>query len=126
MSASATPITPAVGAPACKTQAQGPGCPPPAGCVPGGPEHGKCCLHLLPPHARECLNLTTDQQKQLTDLEGETKAKRDKILTPAQLQQLKQMQPPQPKGGHGCDAPGGHAPAKVCPSNAPKTPVPTV
>jgi len=89
-------------------------------------EDKPCCLHLIPPHARECLNLTSDQQKQMTDLEGETKAKLHKIMTPEQLQQVKQMRPPQPKGGPGCAAPGGHAPAKVCPSKAPKAPAPTV
>jgi len=66
-----------------------------------------CCLHLLPPHAQEGLKLTTIQQKQVADLEVETKAKLGKILTPDQLQQLKQMRPPSPKAGPGCHAPVG-------------------
>ena len=89
-------------------------------------EHKPCCLHLLPPHAQEGLKLTCDQQKQVADLEVETKAKLHNILTPEQLQQLKQMRPPTPQGVPGCAAHGGHAPAKVCPSKAPKTRVPTV
>jgi Spy/CpxP family protein refolding chaperone len=62
--------------------------------APGG-------FHLLPPRAQEQLNLTTDQQKQVAALEAETKAKLEKILTPAQLQQLKQMRPPRRQGGPG-------------------------
>jgi len=84
-------------------------------------EHKPCCLHLLPPHAQEGLNLTCDQQKQVADLEVETKTKLHKILTPEQLQQLKQMRPPPPQGGPGCC---GHPKAKPGQAAAPKAPAP--
>jgi hypothetical protein len=58
-------------------------------------------FHLLPPLAREQLNLTADQQKQLAGLELEAKAKLEKILTSEQMQQLSQFQPPQRQGAPG-------------------------
>ena len=76
--------------------------PPPAGRGPGG-------FHILPPHAQEQLNLTADQQKQVADLEAAVKAKMETILTPAQLEKLKQLRPPQRpsgKGGGGAEAGG--------------------
>ena len=51
-------------------------------------------FHILPPRAQEQLNLTVDQQKQVADLEAEVKTKMETILTPAQLEKLKQMRPP--------------------------------
>ena len=69
---------------------------------PGGPRG----FHLLPPRAAERLNLTDDQKNQIAALEAETKAKLEKILTPAQLDQLKIMRPPMPPGGPG-RGPGG-------------------
>jgi hypothetical protein len=80
--------------------AQPPAGPPRDG---GGPGHGG--FHMLPPHARELLKLTDDQQKQITALEAEVKEKMEKILTPGQLEQLKKMRPPHPGGG-GPGAPG--------------------
>ena len=83
--------------------------PPPGG--PGGPG-----LRLLPRGAQETLKLTADQQKQVADLEADVKAKLEKILTPEQLEQLKQIRPPQgqrgpgaPQGGPGAQqgGPGG-------------------
>ena len=67
--------------------------PPPAGQCEhhGGP-------HLLPPGAVQALNLTEDQKKQIADLEADVKSKMKNILTPEQLEQLKQMHP---KGGGG-------------------------
>lgn len=85
------------------TLAQDPGGAPPPG---GGPGPGHGGVHVLPPHAQEQLNLTADQQKQLADLEAEVKAKLETILTPAQLEQLKQMKPPQHKGGTGGSSAG--------------------
>ena len=61
---------------------------------PGGPG-GQGGLHLLPPRAQEHLSLTAEQQKQVEALEAEVKTKIEKILTPEQLKQLKQMRPPQ-------------------------------
>jgi len=84
--------------------------------LPGGPGSGKAAQggsgagsadgsqagtggpRLLPGGAREKLKLTAEQQKQLADLEGELKSRIEKILTPEQLQQLKQMRPPQREG----------------------------
>ena len=73
---------------------------------PGGPG-GHRGFHLLPPRAQEQLNLTADQQKQVAALEAEVKAKLEKILTPEQLTQLKQMRPPPRQGGPGGGGPGG-------------------
>jgi hypothetical protein len=55
----------------------------------------------------EHLNLTADQKKQLADLEAEVKAKVEKILTPEQLEKLKQMRPPMRPGGGMGRGPGG-------------------
>ena len=98
--------------------------PPPA----GGPGRGPGGFHILPPRAQEQLNLTADQQKQLKDLEAEIKGKIETILTPAQMDQLKQMRPPQRSGGAPGGGPGGpqsgsaSAPAKqphLPPDNGP-------
>ena len=90
--------------------------PPPA----GGPGRGPGGFHILPPRAQEQLNLTADQQKQLKDLEAEIKGKIETILTPAQMDQLKQMRPPRfrgaPNGG-----PGGPQ-SGLAPSNQPHLP----
>ncbi len=70
---------------------------------------------MLPPPVVEQLKLTGEQLKQVAALETEVKAKVEKILTPAQLEQLKQLGPPRfqgnrnmggPEGGGG---PGGNA-----------------
>jgi len=73
---------------------------------PGGPD-GQGGFHILPPRAQSQLNLSADQQKQLADLETETKAKLETIVTPEQMQQLKQLRPPQPQGGRRGGGPGG-------------------
>ena len=65
----------------------------------GGGPRGPRGFHILPPRAQEVLKLTADQQKQIADLETEVKAKLEKILTPEQMQQLKQMHPPRRQGG---------------------------
>ena len=83
----------------------GPGGPGEFGGPPGGPggEMGgpQAGFHLLPPRAMEQLNLTAEQQKKLTALEAEVKAKLEKILTAEQMQQLRQFRPPQRMGGPG-------------------------
>ena len=90
--------------------AQDAGTPPPAPPATGGPgagpRQGPGGFHLLSPRAQDQLKLTADQKKQVADLEVEVKAKLDKILTPEQQQQLKQMRPPHPPGPGGL-APGG-------------------
>ena len=60
---------------------------------------GRGGFHLLPPRAAEMLKLTDDQKTQLAALEAETKAKLEKILTPAQMTKLKNMRPPMRPGG---------------------------
>lgn len=95
-------ITLAVGLMATIGHAQDAGSPPPEG---GGPGHKPGGFHILPPRAAEQLNLTEDQKKQLADLEADVKAKIEQILTPDQLEKLKQMHPPRRPGGPG---EGGH------------------
>ncbi len=56
-------------------------------------------FHLLPPRAQDQLKLTDDQKTQIAALEADTKAKLEKILTPEQMQQLKNMRPPMRQGG---------------------------
>jgi len=59
-------------------------------------------FHLFPPHAQEKLNLNSDQQKQVSALEIDVKAKLGVILTAEQIQQLGQMHPPHGPGAiHG-------------------------
>lgn len=74
----------------------------------GGPA-GQHRFHLLPPRAAERLNLTDAQKKQIATLEAETKAKLEKILTPEQMERLKNMRPPMmSRGGPGMHrGPGG-------------------
>jgi len=80
--------------------------PPPQGAAQGNPQQRPGGPRLLPPGAQEFLQLTAEQQKQVADLEAEVKAKLEKILTPEQLEKMKQMRPPQRPGGPGA-APGG-------------------
>lgn len=93
--------------------------PPPA----GGPGRGPGGFHILPPRAQEQLNLTADQQKQLKDLEAEIKGKIETILTPSQMDQLKQMRPPQRSGGAPGGGPGGpQSGSASAPANQPHLP----
>jgi len=73
-----------------------------------GAPGGRGGFHILPPRAAEMLKLTDDQKTQLAALETETKAKLEKILTPAQMAQLKTMRPPmRPNGSGGGQMRGG-------------------
>jgi Spy/CpxP family protein refolding chaperone len=54
-----------------------------------------------PPRAQDQLKLTDEQQKQIEAIQAETKAKMDKVLTPEQLEQIKNMRPPMRQGGPG-------------------------
>ena len=90
----------------------GPGGPPGRGRGPGGrgmmggpPRPGQ----VLPPMAQQMLNLTVDQKKQIDELQKEVDEKLAKILTPEQLNQLKQM-PGRGPGGRGGFGPGGPPP----------------
>ena len=56
-------------------------------------------MRLLPPRAQEQLKLTDEQKEKVAALEAETKAKLENILTPEQLEQMKNMRPLQRQGG---------------------------
>jgi Spy/CpxP family protein refolding chaperone len=58
-------------------------------------------FHVLPPFAAQQLNLTDDQKKQIAALDAETKVKLEKILTPEQLEKLKNLHPPMMRQGQG-------------------------
>ena len=84
---------------------QSPSGPPPSD-SPSATQHaggsgGRGGFHLLPPRAMETLKLTDDQKTQIAALEADTKAKLEKILTPEQMTQLKNMRPPMRQGGQG-------------------------
>ena len=64
-------------------------------------------FHLLPPRAQEQLKLTDEQKAKIAALEAETKAKLESILTPDQLEKMKNMRPPQRGGQGGPDSQGG-------------------
>ena len=55
----------------------------------------------------EQLNLTPEQLGQIAELEKETKAKLDKILTPEQQKILEESRPPRLEGQGGPGMPGG-------------------
>ena len=63
---------------------------------PDGPREGRggaaSGVRLLPPQIQEQVKLAADRQKQLSDLETETKARLNKILTPEQQRKLQQLQ----------------------------------
>lgn len=105
----------ALGASVCLVTAQdekpAPGGPPSANGEGGqadlDKQHGgPGGFHLLPPHAEKQLNLTAIQKKELAELEAHVKVRIDKILTPEQLELLKQMRPPHPPTAPPA-APGG-------------------
>jgi len=60
---------------------------------------------VLPPFARQQLNLTKDQEEQIAKLEQEVKDRLSKILTEDQKKKLENLRPPGPGGGRG--GPGG-------------------
>ena len=62
---------------------------------------------ILPPQARQMMNLSDDQKKQIDELQKDVDEKLAKILTPEQLNQLKQMPGRGPRGGFGPGGPGG-------------------
>jgi hypothetical protein len=69
--------------------------------VQGGPggKKGGPPGKVLPPFVREQLDLTTDQEKQLDELEAEVKTKVDNILTDKQKKKLANLRPPIGKDG---------------------------
>ena len=75
---------------------------------PDGPPPGG--FHLLPRFVADKLNLTADQQKQIADLQKDTKAKLDLILTADQKKILEETRPPRrdgPPAGGSIGGPGG-------------------
>ena len=87
--------------------AQPPGGGPPGG--PGGPpkfELGK----VLPPHIRQQIELTKDQENELAELEKLVKEKLDKLLTADQKKKIEKAGPP--TGGPGGPGGGGKPPAE--------------
>ena len=71
----------------------------PSGPPPGGPP-GFELGRVLPPHIRGELNLTTEQEKEIADLEKEVKGRLEKILTDDQKNKIKTMGPPPPPQDH--------------------------
>src|SRR5437660_11928361 len=49
---------------------------------------------VLPPFARDELQLTTEQEKQIAELEANVRVRLEKILTTDQKKQLQEMRPP--------------------------------
>jgi hypothetical protein len=91
---------------------------PPAGGPPdgqpprqhmGGPDGARGGFHVLPPPLVQQLKLTDEQKAQIKELEADTKAKLEKILTADQLTQLKNFRPPM-RGGMGGQQRGGNGP----------------
>lgn len=84
--------------------------PPGGGPPPGGPggQGGPPRFELgrvLPPHVRQQIELTKDQEKEIAELEKLVKEKLDKILTAEQKKAVEKAGPPQ--GGPGGGGPGG-------------------
>jgi hypothetical protein len=86
-----------------------PGEPPPRrpDGPPGGPPPRFELGRVLPPHLRDELDLTDEQEKQLDELEKEVKERLLKILTAEQKKKLRDLRrtppppPPPPPGGPG-------------------------
>lgn len=54
---------------------------------------------VLPPFARDELDLTAEQEEKIAALEKEVKAKLERILTTEQRRKLRSIRPPMPPGG---------------------------
>lgn len=81
---------------------------PPAGGINGAPRGGPPPpgFRLIPPFARDRLNLTDDQRSRIALLETETKAALAKILTPEQMKTLESARPPRLPGGGAAETEG--------------------
>jgi YHYH protein len=85
----------------------------------GGPDGA---FHLIPPFALRRVNLTDEQRRQIEPLDQEARERLEKILTPEQLQILKESRPPRGLPG-APDGPGPDDPAdRVAGENAPPPP----
>src|SRR3954470_19548731 len=96
----------------------------PPGGGPGGPGGGPPKFELgkvLPPHIRNQIELTRDQEKELADLEKMVKEKLEKLLTDDQKKKIEKAGPPTggPGGGPGGRNPGGPGGGKP-PAEKPK------
>ena len=68
---------------------------------PGGPPPRFQLGNLFPPHFKEELKLSKEQEKQIAELEMEVKAKLEKILTADQKKMIETIRPPRGPGGPG-------------------------
>jgi hypothetical protein len=71
---------------------------------PGGPPGGPPRFELgrvLPPFAREAIELTPDQEREIARLEKEVKERLSRILTAEQRRKLQNLRPPGPGGRRG-------------------------
>ncbi len=84
--------------------------PPDGGPGAGGPGAGG--PHVLPPFAREHLQLTDEQNKQIDALEADVRSKLHSILTPEQLARIAEMHPRGPQGPPGGGPPPGRRPGR--------------
>ncbi len=92
---------------------QPPGKGGPPGKKGGPPPKGGFRLGwVLPPHVREELDLTREQEKQLAELEKEVKAKLEKILTAEQKRRIERAGPRGPRRGPGGPPPEDDPPAR--------------
>jgi Spy/CpxP family protein refolding chaperone len=92
---------------AAKLAAEGPADPPPPPPPPpDGPPPPRFELgRVLPPFARDELNLTKSQEEEIARLEKDVKARLSKILTDEQKKRLENLRPPRPRGDRP-DGPG--------------------
>jgi hypothetical protein len=60
---------------------------------------------IIPPHVRDALDLTEDQQKKIEELEKEVRSKLLKIFTDEQKQRLQELNDKGPKGPKDFDGP---------------------
>ncbi len=66
--------------------------------VPGGPKEPGGPGRVMPPFAQDALGLTAAQRQQIEDLQREVDGRLEKILTPGQRQQLREMHDRGPGG----------------------------
>lgn len=111
------------GGPPPGAEGRGPGGPPrgPRGPIGFGapPEPGQ----VLPPIFQRMLNLTDDQKKQVAELQKDVDARLEKILTPEQLRQMRQI-PLRGRMRPGFGGPGGGRPGAAGPEGGPPPPPP--
>jgi hypothetical protein len=81
----------------------------PGGGGPGGRGGGPgSAFRLIPPFAENQVNLTEEQRAKVTQLEADTKAQLQKILTREQMKAMEEARPP--RGPSGIGGPEGNPP----------------